>query len=74
MLCELHFYEKHLWRGEKCTPQWVMNPVPNIYPQKPSLGRTSLSKPSLLPTQETTRSLPRKRSFPDKLSIFQANE
>ena len=53
-LCELHYEERYLWRGEKCTLQWLINPVPTVYSQKP------LSKPSLLPTQQTTRSLPRK--------------
>ena len=34
MLCELHFEEKYLRRGVKCTLQWSMNPVPTVYPQK----------------------------------------
>ena len=59
VLCELHFEEKYVRRGKKCTRQWSMNPVPTVYPQK------LLSKPYSLPTQQTTRSLPRKRSFPD---------
>ena len=42
-----------------------MNPVPTVYPQK------GLSKLSLLPIQQTTRSLPRKRSFSDEFSTFQ---
>ena len=42
-----------------------MNPVPTVYPQK------LLKKPCSLPTQQATRSLRRKRSFPDELSIFQ---
>ena len=45
-----------------------MNPVPTVYP--PNL----LSSPSSLPTQQTTCSLPRKRSFPDELSIFQQRD
>ena len=42
-----------------------MNPVPTVYPQNLS------SNPSLLPTQQTTSSLSRKRSFQDELSTFQ---
>ena len=68
MLCELHFEEKHLQRDEKCTLQWSMNPVPIVYPQK------LLSKPSSLPTQQTIRSLSRKRSFPDEFSTFQQRD
>ena len=48
VLCELHFEEKYLRQDEKCALQWLMNSVPTIYPQK------LLSKPSLLPTQQTT--------------------
>ena len=33
MLCELYFEEKYLQRCEKCTPKWLMNPVPTVYPQ-----------------------------------------
>ena len=65
MLCESHFEEKYLRRGEKCILQWSMNPVLTVYHQN------LLLKPSSLPTQQTTRSLPRKRSFPDELSTFQ---
>ena len=65
VLCEVHFGGKYLRRGEKCTLEWSMNPVPIVYPQK------LLSKPSSLPTQQTTLSLPRKRSFPDELPTFQ---
>ena len=68
MLCELHFEEKHLQRDEKCTLQWSMNPVPIVYPQK------LLSKPFSLPTQQTIRSLSRKRSFPDEFSTFQQRD
>ena len=67
VLCELHFEEKYLRRGEKCTRQWSMNPVPTVYPQK------LLSKPYSLPTQQTTCSRPRKRSFP-RLSTFQQRD
>ena len=35
MPCELYFEEKYLWRCEKYTLQWLMNPVPAVYPQKP---------------------------------------
>ena len=35
------------------------------------LSSKLLSKPSLLPTQQTIRSFSRKRSFPDELSPFQ---
>ena len=42
-----------------------MNPVPTVYPQK------RLSKPSSLPTQQTTCSLFRQICFPDVLSTFQ---
>ena len=34
VLCELYFEEKYLRRGEKCTLQLSMNPVPTVYPQK----------------------------------------
>ena len=46
VLCELHFEEKYLRQGKKCTPQWSMNPVPTIYLQK------FLSKTSSLPTRK----------------------
>ena len=68
MLCELHFEEKYLRRGEKCTLQLPMNLVPIVYHQK------HLSKPSSLPTQQTIRSIPRKIYFPDELSTFQRRE
>ena len=45
-----------------------MNFVPTVYPQK------LLSKPSSLPTQQTIRSLSRKRSFPDEFSTFQQRD
>ena len=48
--------------------QWLMNLVPTVYPQN------LLSNSSLLPTQQTTCSLPRKRSFPDEFSIFQQRD
>ena len=68
VLCELHFQEKYLWWGEKCALQWLMNPAPTVCPQKP------LSKPFLLPTQQTICSLPRKRSFPDELPTMQQHD
>ena len=55
MLCELYFEEKYLRRCEKSTLQWLINPVPNVYPKN-------------IPT---IWSLPRKKSFPDELSAFQ---
>ena len=39
MLCELYFEEKYLQRCEKCTPKWLMNPVPTVYPQVNSLSK-----------------------------------
>ena len=45
-----------------------MNPVPTVYPQN------LLSNPSSLPIQQTTSSLPRKRSFPDELSTYQQRD
>ena len=68
VLCELYFEEKHLQRDEKCSLQWSMNPVPTVYPQK------RISKQSSLPTQQTIRSLSRKRSFPDEFSTFQQRD
>ena len=59
VLRDLHFEEKYLQRGEKYY---------SVYPQ------SLLSNPSLLPTQQTTGSLPRKRSFPDELSTFQQRD
>ena len=53
VLCELHFEDKYLRRGEKVL-QWSMNPVPAVYPQN------LLSNPSSLPVQQTTCSLPEK--------------
>ena len=35
MMCELHFEENNLRRNEKCTLQWLMNPVRMVYLQKP---------------------------------------
>ena len=63
VLCELHFEEKYLQRGEK-----YYSGRPTVYPQN------LLSNPSPLPTQQTTSSLPRKRSFPDELSTFQQRD
>ena len=57
MLCELHFEEKYLWRGEEFTLQWSVNPVHTSYPEK------LLSKLSSLPSQQTIRSLLRKTNF-----------
>ena len=34
MLCELYFEEKYLQRCEKCTLEWLMNPVLTVYHQK----------------------------------------
>ena len=48
--------------------QWSMNPVPTVYPQN------LLSNPSSLPIQQTTSSLPRKRSFPDELPTYQQRD
>ena len=45
-----------------------MNPVPSVYPQNLS------SNPSSLPTQQTTSSLPRQRSFSDELSTFEQRD
>ena len=45
-----------------------MNPVPIVYP------KNLLSNPSSLPIQQTTSSLPRKRSFPDELSTYQQRD
>ena len=45
-----------------------MNPVPTVYPQK------LLSKPSSLPTHQTTRGLPRKKSFSGELLTFQKSD
>ena len=33
VMCELCFEEKYLRRGEKCTLQCSMNPLPTAYPQ-----------------------------------------
>ena len=65
MLCELYFDGEYLRRAEKYTLEWSKNLIPTIYPQKP------LSKPSSLPTEQTTCSLTRKSSFPNDLSAFQ---
>ena len=48
--------------------EWSMYPVPIIYHQE------FLSKPFLLPTQQTTCRLPRKRSFPHELSTFKQHD
>ena len=45
-----------------------MNPIPAVSPQNLS------SNPLSLPKQQTTSSLPRKRSFPDELSTFQQRD
>ena len=45
-----------------------MNPVPIVYP------KNLLRNPSSLPIQQTTSSLPRKRSFPDELSTYQQRD
>ena len=71
VLCELHFEEKYLLRGERCTLQWSINPVLSLhYPVITVYPQKLLSKPSSLTSQQTTRSLPRKRSFPDELPTF----
>ena len=63
LLLYLKRSEKCLLRDERCALQWLMNLKPTVYPQK------LLSKPSLLTTQQSTCSLPRKRFFSDELSI-----
>ena len=68
VLSELYFEGKYLRRGGKCTLAWSMNPVPTAYSQ------TLSGKPALLLTQQTTCSLPRKRSFPDELLTFQQRD
>ena len=40
-VCELHFEGTYL-KGEKCTLEWSMNPVPTIYPQKLLIELSSL--------------------------------
>ena len=34
VLCELYCEEKYLRRCGKCTLEWLMNPVPTVYPLK----------------------------------------
>ena len=69
VLCKLHFEEKYLRRRQKCTLEWVMNPVPTIH--SPDL----LSTPSSLPTKQTSRNPPRKRTFQeDELSEFKKKD
>ena len=55
--CVNYILKKYLKQGEKCTLQWSMSHVTTVYPQK------HLNKLSLLPTQQTTHSLPGKRFF-----------
>ena len=45
-----------------------MNPVPTVYP------KNLLRNPSSLPIQQTTSSLPRKRSLTDELSTSQQRD
>ena len=45
-----------------------MNPLPTVYP------KNFLSNPSSLPVQQTTCSLPRKRSFQDELPTIQQRD
>ena len=69
VLCELHFEDKFITRGEKCTLKWLMNPVPSIYPAE------LLESPPALPTPQTTQNLPKKRTFQeDELETFQQND
>ena len=69
VLCEHHFEEKFITRGEKCTLKWALNPAPSIYP--PEL----LKSPSSLPTKQTHRKPPSKRILQeDELTKFQETD
>ena len=65
MLCELYFEEKYLQRCEKCTLEWLMNPVLTVYHQK------HLSKHLLYQHIKLFGVFPERRSFPDEFSAFQ---
>ena len=64
VLCKLHFEEKYLQQAEKCTLKCSINPAPTVY----------LSKSSSLPTQQTSRSLHKKRCFTNEFSTCQQRD
>ena len=64
LLCELHFEEKYLPWGEKCSLQWSMNLYPLFIPKTFWVIYLRYQHSKLL------AALPEKRSFPDELSTF----
>ena len=57
VLCELHFEDKCLTRGDKCTLNWHMKLDPSKY------FCELLQIKSSLPVSKTTRNSPKKRIF-----------
>ena len=69
VLCDLHFDEKFISRGKRCTLKWDMQPVPTIYP------KDMLERPLILPTPQSKRKLPTQRNFyEDELETFRLQD
>ena len=65
VLCVKHFEEKFILKGKRNKLDWSLYPVPTIHSEEVS------KKPSLLPTEDTTRKLPKVRNFQeDELQNF----
>ena len=70
VLCELHFDDKYIIRGDKCNLKWVIKPIPTIH------SKELLNAPqSSLPTPQTLRKSPRKRTHhQDQLKSFKETD
>ena len=66
VICEKHFEEKFISRGQKCRLKMKMNPVPSIY------SKETLKRPSVLPLPDPPpRKLPKQRGvFEDEMREF----
>ena len=69
VLCEKHFEEKFISRGEKCNLKWKCNPIPTIHSEQ------SLKRPSTLPTPVVSQKLPKIRvKQEDEIKPFLQND
>ena len=71
VLCELHFDEKYIIRGEKCNLKWSFILISTSHAKELLQLRQSM-----LPTQQTSQKPPKKRSsvIPDELDCFQKSD
>ena len=71
VLCELHFDEKYIIRGDKCNLKWAIKPIPTIH-SKELLYNGPLTS---LPAPQTLRKSPRKRTHhQDQLKFFKKTD